>query len=238
MRIRIRGLATALAGLVITTSGAGAQGGPGAPGTMAGVVADSVTGLPVADAPVRLEAGRAVFTDSAGRFLLKGVPREGKISIDVDQPGYDSYFAMVDAVSPQLTVRLVPHPGALRGLRTIDAELRQAVGLRGNTRFFGRKELMSSNARDVRDFLLHHGVYAPQRSPYASAPGDLIQQSSGGATQTAVYIDGIGYPNIASMPTFDMNEIYALVVVGSGVSVSIWSTAYIERLARTIGHLR
>ena len=238
MCIRIRGLATALTGFVLATSGAAAQGVTDTSGTLAGVVSDSVTGLPVADAPVRLEAGRAVFTDSAGRFVLKGVPREGKVSVSVDQPGYDSYFAMMDAVSPQLAVRLVSHPATVRGLRTIDAELRQAVGLSANTRFFGRKELLSSNARDVRDFLLHHGVYAPLRAPYPRGPEDLIQPAGGGPTQTMVYIDGTSFPGIASMPTFDLDEIYALVVARGGAYVSVWSTGYIERLARTTGHLR
>ncbi len=239
MRSRIPALALALMGLLEARAGVRAQEtGSNPPGTFAGVVRDSLSGLPVVEAAVSIEAGRAVLTDSSGRFVFRAAPKEGQVSLTVDQLGYASYFAMVEVTGPAPTVRLAPDSAILRGLKTVEAELRQAVGISANTRLYGRKELLASRARDLREFLLQHGANAALRGPFPRGAEDALQPGGGGPAQPLIYIDGWSFSGLSTLPTYELIDLYAVVFIRGGGNIRVWSTAYIERLARTMGHFR
>ncbi len=237
MRRRATALVLALTGLVLAPAVANAQEtGTKAPSTFTGVVVDSASGLPVAEAEVSIEAGQAVLTDSSGRFVFPDAPKEGQLSLTVDQLGYASYFAMVEVTAPAPTVRLVPDPAVLRGLRTVEAELRRAIGASASTRYFGRKELLSSHAQDLREFLVFHGAYAQRAFP--RGPDDVMQSRSGSPSQPVIYIDGWSFSGVSSLPYHALTDLYGVAFTRGGAYIYIWSKTYIERLARTTGHFR
>lgn len=239
MRTRIAGLATALTLLVVTASAAGAQEpAAGSPrGTISGVVTDSLSGLPVLDAAVSLEAGRAVLTDAQGHFALNDVPREGQVSVAVDQLGYHPSFLMVDAGVSSLAIKLAPDSAAIRGLKRIARDLQQQTGLMGNVRYYTRRDLLKDNARDLPDFLRRHGAYAPVRAPYPRGPDNLLGLGQAGVqVNPNLYIDGSAIlGGFAGLPAYQLRELYGVVLANGGANIVVWSNAYVERLARGIG---
>jgi hypothetical protein len=71
--------------------------------TVAGVVTDAVTGQPVADAIVRVDAQNVAHTDSTGTFRVTG-QLSGQQSVQVGRAGYRTRSGLVDIDHTRLTV--------------------------------------------------------------------------------------------------------------------------------------
>ena len=80
---------------------------------VAGVVRESGSGMPVAEAEVSSEGGRArAFTDREGRFILSQVP-EGDVIIVIRRIGYSEVrHTLADRTAP-IVVELIPAPTPL-----------------------------------------------------------------------------------------------------------------------------
>lgn len=106
-------LASALA-LLAAASPARAQ-----ESTLAGTILDDATSAPVRSARVSLlPGGRAVLSDSLGRFVLTGLAA-GEYAIQVQALGYERLAGgvQVSAAGPTVELRLTPDPIALAGVR-------------------------------------------------------------------------------------------------------------------------
>ncbi len=239
MRTHVAGSASALLALLLAGAGAGAQQATPAAtgsGTLNGVVTDSLSGLPVVDAAVSLEAGVVVLTDRQGRFEFRNAPKEGQVSVSVDQLGYAPWFRMTDVATPSLAVKLAPDSAVIRGLKTIEAQVRSEIGLMANVRYFGRRDLLKDRASDLRSFLQRRGVYAPVQAPYPRGPDNVLGMGQAGVqVNPYVFIDGSGFVGYAALPNYRLDELYAIVVANGGAQVVVWTAAYIERLARAEG---
>jgi hypothetical protein len=151
------------------------------PGSIKGVVTDSVTGAKIAGAAVSYSGG-ATTTDSAGAYSLTGVP-EGSYAVSVSADGYNGQSPQV-SVGPGANVTknvaLVPLPGTVSG--TV-ADVATGTPLAGATVTYsggntstdaqGRYSIPSVTEGSYA-FTASASGYSPQTQTVAVGPGATV----------------------------------------------------------------
>ena len=191
--------------------------------TVVGRVVDASTGEPLVDVAVRIEGtGLGVFTDSAGRYRLTGVPPGPRV-LRAERIGYASYRSRLDLSPGERAVRSIRLAVSALEMEEIDVTadaVGRAEGELGTATVIGEEAIKNQTATslqgvlemvpgvpvsapglgNVQQFSLR-SVPAPGAFPGA---GSLIQGVSPAqlaAFGTSIVVDGVPLSNNANLQT-------------------------------------
>jgi hypothetical protein len=226
-----------------------------------GRITDNTTGLPLLGATVALGVtDRMAVTDTAGNFVLRGVP-EGDQVLVADQLGYVTSFVAVEVgeATGVVTIALQPDPIMLKGVTVLADRFRRrrnAVGT--SVRVFDRGKLLAAGAYDAREFVLWRAglfrtscnsggfrrggsggylspAYAPTYAPFSGgiATGFDCLYVRGRAISPAVYIDERpAFGGLDELSGYLASQLYLVEVYGGGSQIRIYSTWFVEHSAK------
>lgn len=156
------------------------------PGSLAGVVTDASTGAPVPAVLVEVPAaGRAVRTDAAGAFFLRGL-EAGSHRVSARRTGYaarEAEAVVRDGATTRVALALHPLPVVL-------PEVAGGAGARspGSARV-ERAEIQASGARDLAEVLERSGAVTVTGT---GATGERRASIRGGSADAVlVLVDGV-----------------------------------------------
>ncbi|HEX2091316.1 MAG TPA: carboxypeptidase-like regulatory domain-containing protein [Longimicrobiaceae bacterium] len=204
--------------------------------TVSGEVLDVFTGAPLQDAVIRLpDAGRSAVTDAQGRFTLRDIP-PGNQKWVVGRLGYATWEQELEAEDgAEYTVRLLPRPEVLEGI-TVVVDRFETRRRATTTSVFAldRRQILSSASGNALDLVRTHGQVQLRRcsaeDPDHAPRCALIR---GRLEPVQVCIDdrpALGGPE--ELLTYLPQEVYLVETYAGGAMVRVYTTWYVERLAR------
>lgn len=231
---RFLALACALA-LLSAPAARAQQPAPRATISVSGEVLDALSGAPVPDAAITLPGlGRTVLTDGRGHFALRSIPA-GPQRWVVTRLGYATWEQEVDAREDgaAFTARILPRPEVLEGI-TVVAD-----------RFESRRRSASTSVRvaDRRDILTSAAANAmeliPSRMGLAvlpcstDQPDVLCAMVRGRLTRPTVIVDEQAPGYLEHLLTYQPHEIHVVESYYAGELIYVYTTDFVERLARS-----
>lgn len=151
---------------------------------VAGLVADVMTGGPIDGAAISIDGtGLRVYTDSAGRFVLRGIPR-GERTWVIERLGYATWRQSLAVQHlDQLKIGLLPRPVDLAAIRVSVDRLEAR--------------------RKVAPYSVHTATYESLRSAVAVSAADLIRSRMPWMT---VSCPGGGIGSTSGVPSIVVDE--------------------------------
>lgn len=236
-------LAVALAALILPAP-VSAQAGKRAPEpsrTLAGVVVDATTRVPLPGVIVSLEgAGRSLVTDNHGHFLFRKV-RDADGPLLARQIGYGSQTADIGTGAGTLALALEPDPVTLHGIEVVARRMHvlEFVGGRGflSRRSFGPADI--ANARPgwtAADLLLFRGAVGPIGTGvygygYTTPWADLY---AGRRSQIVLLDNAYAFMGVAELNRLPAYELYSIDVYDHGSIVVAYTKAWMVGQARHV----
>ncbi|MDB4950976.1 MAG: TonB-dependent outer membrane protein SusC/RagA [Gemmatimonadetes bacterium] len=220
--------------------GAGRAAGQGTgAAVVTGVVVDSATGMPLPGARVDAARGRLrAVTDSAGRFVLRGVER-GQGRVRVRRVGYadgaaewelrgDSVrvkVALASAVIPLAEIRVVAEG--------LDAQVKAGASAVWT---IGAAELAASTASDVLTMLRDRYTLRPVRCRVVEASrvgGRGCFYIRGTPTRACVLVDEVRAPGgLDDLVAYRPDEVGRVYVFRGGSVIAVYTRWYMKQVAR------
>jgi hypothetical protein len=199
-----------------------------------GRVLDGATGEPIAEAVVRLaDAGALAVSDSAGRFVLRGVPR-GTHPWQISRIGYSTWNEEVEAdPEDEFTIRLLPKPEVLEGLVVVGDRFRDRRAASGmSVRVLEGGEVARTSGSD-----LHAFVQARLGVPLMTCGGEDVEQNCawlrGDKVSIVVFVDEEratdGLSRLHAIPPTD---VHSIEMYSGGTMIRVYTTWFMERAAR------
>jgi hypothetical protein len=199
---------------------------------LTGRVLDAATGKPVGQALVSVSGvRRAVPTDSTGAFRIEGV-REGRHTLSVSRLGYADLEANVSVVrGSDADVRLTPQPMMLERLTVYADRLeRRRRTAPVSVRAMKRDEILATGGGSVAQIISSRFVNR-MSCPNRSYNCTWVR---GRARPVAVVIDEIpAIAGLEQLEMYDPQDIYLIESYSHGQMIRVYTTQYVERLART-----
>ncbi|HET6765178.1 MAG TPA: carboxypeptidase regulatory-like domain-containing protein [Longimicrobiaceae bacterium] len=240
LRLRLLPIVVVAVGVALTAARpAHAQVAGTARGVLTGVVVDSADGKPLRGAEVRVQRlGLRVATDSAGRFVLRGLGR-GAVQAKVDRGGYEGIDVRWERVADSAAVRvsLVPSVIALAEIRVqttaLDVLMRSAASAVWTV---GESELEGSTASDALQAIEDRVGLRPVacRAVLASrTDGRGCYYVRGTPTRVCVLVDEARAPGgLEELAAFRPDEIGRIYIFRGGSVVAVYSRWYLKQAAR------
>lgn len=227
--------AAAAAALLASSSALAAQTDPDEAVAfhLVGQVVDLATGAPVQGARVSVAASEWMsLTNAEGRFILPGLD-PGLHSLTVEQLGYRTLVAQVQAVeeTPPLRLAIQPDPIVLEGLEVVSRRFerrRRATGT--SVREFDQHDLARSSSPSAAEMLEER---IPVQRTVCSDGGFECVFWRGGRIRPVVCIDETpmidGWNALAA---YRPQDFYMMEVHGRGGLVRAYTHFFMERAAR------
>ena len=205
--------------------------------TLVGAVVDAQSGAPIEGAVVRIDSGgRAVMTDSSGRFSYPEVA-PGSVTIGVEQIGYQ-VAVHTRWAEPGALVRigLKPDPLVLETLPVVVDRIRRRRYSKG-----------------IRVDALHRDDFPPQSMQLLSAVrsrgGLWLTPCRHAATYWCVYRRGrvispsvwindrYSFMGLDELEFYRTSDIYVVEIYRAGAAVRVYTDHYMQRQARRLSVL-
>ena len=205
---------------------------------MSGHVLDVESGHPVSGALVELEGdGRAMMTDEAGRFRFGNLGR-GPWKLVASQLGYITLKLPIDDMGEtQVLVRLIPDPIVLEGLAvTLDRLEQRRKRIPFAVTVLDREALAFeiSDASQIIERRSGFSVFACSATYQA-----LCARIRGSVVLLRVFIDDIPrFGGFDELAVYQGRELYSVEVIPLCKMVRLYTTNYMEHLAKTGQPLR
>lgn len=189
---------------------------PGDGAVFQGQIVDSISGDPIEGVLVRMDTGEAVFTDSRGEFLFRGLEQGRRLFalLTADCRITWAQITVVDGIPRNERFRLPPAFGAVASERDEVVEQRT----RTSGRVMDRDDIDGAGASSVLELIrrLAPGMVSPMQGD----PGDISSLTSSRSRSTGamsdapvVVIDGVRMPGVeGTLSTMRPNEISRLEV--------------------------
>lgn len=193
-----------------------------------GVITDYSTGSTISGALIEFPAlRRQATTDINGRFTIYGI-RPGRHKMVVNQLGFKTLVREVEIRDGELLyIPLDPDPVMLKGIDVqVDRlELRRR-GLGSSVSTFGRQLLLNSAAFSAEDFLRSRLTMIPcGRNACIRRRGQLVQP--------VVYIDERRAFGLDELEAYPPHDIYMVESYDGGRMIRVYTTWFMQNLART-----
>ncbi|MBI4519828.1 MAG: carboxypeptidase-like regulatory domain-containing protein [Gemmatimonadetes bacterium] len=203
--------------------------------TLAGVVLDATTGLPVPGAVVSVFGhSQAFLVGAQGTFALPGVPTGLQVVL-VESLGYQDLYRTV-TIGPQLErleLRLQPDPVLLEGITVMSDRFRaRRNSVPVSVQVYGTDRLLRTAAWDARDFLQRE-AFLTMVPCSGRGMSDECVYVRGGVARPQVFIDEM--PAIAGLyelGTYPAHQLYLIEVYGRGRQIRAYTHQFVERVGR------
>ena len=208
-----------------------------------GVVYDVVTGSAVPSAAVSLESGRqGVLTDYEGIFQLEDV-ESGPQLLVVTQFGYQRRVVATTLTSEwsgMLEVALTPRPIMLEGVTAtveniteMEARLRFRRGAAAvSTWAYDRNQLFRAMSGTPLDFLNRRTMVRVVACPPGALSSRCVYRR-GRAIEPWVYVDeAVAWGGLDELESYPVSDIYLMEVYSWGTEIRVYTTQFMERMAR------
>jgi len=225
-------LASALIILGLCALPAAAQNTETDGNVLKGIVVDATTGAPLIGVWVGIEGSRSsAYTDRDGRFAIRGIRTRG-FTLSAGQLGYtDASVEIADVSDEPIRIALKPDPILLEGIRVVSNRLaarRNAIAT--SVRAWDADQLVTSSSFDAYDFLRTR-LYTTPCPRYSFSSVCVLRRGSVVVPQ--VYVDDAPYiGGFDVLLGWDMQSLYAIEVIGSGLQVRVYTKNFAERLAQ------
>lgn len=185
-----------------------------------GRVVSAMTGGPLSDATVRIEAARrGAITDSAGRFRIEGLP-PGQALVSVRHPGFEEKTVPIELQAGTVTDATLLLSETVLRVEEIDVtverparydklegfEKRRRIGL---GHFIGPEEIDSKDPERPSDLLREVPGVRVSPASYGTSTVEIVRRSP--ACRPALYFDGVEVPG-AKIDDLNPLDILALEV--------------------------
>jgi len=199
-----------------------------------GRVLDATSGVPIADAVVRLsDNGPLALSDSLGRFVLRGVT-PGTHPWQISRLGYATWTEDVEATEEdEFTIRLLPQPEVLEGLVVVGDRFRDRRASSGmSAQVIDRAEMVRAAAGDLHTFLQTRlGV------PLMGCGGDDREENCamlrGRRVKITVFIDEErASGGLAQLRGLSPADVYSIELFDGGIMVRVYTQDFMRQLAR------
>jgi len=203
--------------------------------TVSGEVLDAVSGAPVPDAAITLpRLGRSVFTDQRGHFVLRGIPAGPQRWI-VSRLGYASWDQEVDAREDgaAFTARILARPEVLEGITVVADRFetrRRAAAT--SVRVADRRDILTSAASNAME-LVGSRMGLTVTPCTASQPDVLCTWVRGRLTRPRVFVDEQAPGYLEHLRTYMPHEIHVVEAYYGGEVIYFYTTAFVERMAKS-----
>ena len=201
-----------------------------------GRVVDTDTGEPIQGAYISFkDRDWGVLTDDEGRFVLKA-DRSARYWVITENLGYEPLeFEILDPEPDPLEVRIKSSPIQLEGIRVMADRFRsRRRSVSTSVRAFDRVDLLTSPSRDMADFLQSRLGRPLRQCPFRSAFASMCTFRRGRLTPVQVYIDEMPtFGGVAELESYRPQELFLLEVYGGGTQVRIYTTYFMDRIAKS-----
>lgn len=200
--------------------------------TLSGIVVDATTGTPLVGVWLGIDGSRSqAYTDRDGRFAIHGVQSRG-FTVSASQLGYKDASIYVEAIGDEpMRIELQPDPIVLQGIRVVSNRLaarRNAIAT--SVRAYGAAELATSPSFDAYDFMRARLFTAPCPALSFSR---LCVRRRGSVVEPVVFVDDARYiGGFDVLLGWDMQSLYSIEVIASGMQIRIYTKHFAERLAQ------
>ncbi len=203
---------------------------------LTGRVVDAATSQPVHGAFVGIKFGDwGMLTDHDGRFRLE-VDRMPNYLLAAENLGYKpAEMDVLDSVRGQIVLRLEADPVQLGEIRImVDrfSSRRKASSL--SVRAFERADLLTSPSMNMLDYLRGRTGRPLRECPFRSAFGRVCIMSRGRVQPIQLYLDEMPvFGGLDELRGFQPHELFMVEVYDSGRHIRLYSTQFMDRLARS-----
>lgn len=208
-----------------------------------GIVRDSVSGMPLAGARVRLvKEDRGTLADTSGRFVFEDLP-PGQHLFSVQHYGYQERLLMLAAKTAHQEphdVLLRPMPATLEGFEVIAdrlATMESRLRARRNAvpvavRTMDQERLFHSAATDMHHFLRTEAFIQMVSCPSGSAYEWCVLRR-GGRMEADVYIDEVRtIGGLDQLQDYLPQDFYLVEAYGGGLQIRAYTHHFMDRMAR------
>ncbi|MFT5434219.1 MAG: hypothetical protein ACI9OJ_004932 [Myxococcota bacterium] len=201
-----------------------------------GRVVDAATLQPIHGAFVGLsEVDQGFLTDTEGRFTLR-VVRSAEYLISASELGYERRTVTVSHdARGDIVIRLDVDPVQLGEIRIMVDRFgsrRKAASVAA--RAWERRDLLASASMNMLDYLRGRTGRPLRECPYLSAFGRVCVMSRGRLQPVRVYLDEMPvFGGLDELRIFRPHELFMVEVYDSGRHIRLYSTRFMDRLART-----
>lgn len=202
---------------------------------LTGRVVDASTRQPVHGAFVGLQfEDWGVLTDAQGRFQLE-VAQMPSYMLAIENLGYEKgEITVLDSVRGEVVVALDADPVQLGEIRIMVDRFnsrRKATAM--SVRAFERDDLLASPSMNMLDYLRGRTGRPLRECPFRSAFGRVCVMRRGRHQPVQVYLDEMPvFGGLDELRTYRPHELFMVEVYDSGRHIRLYSTQFMDRLAR------